>query len=274
MGEYLSNLLNFDVSGPILGKILSAIVLLIICLIVVKILMSALKRVLQHSKIDAGLHGFLKTVVRVFLLFLTVLIVASSLGIPVTSLIAVLSVAGLALSLAIQNSLSNVAGGIQLLTSRPFKVGDFVEAGGVSGTVREIGLFYTRVLTLDNKLIQIPNSEIAGEKVINYTAEPLRRVDMVFSASYNAPVATVEQVLMGVIKSHPLTLDDPASFARVTKYGESAIEYTIKTWCETKHYWEVYYDMPGLVKAAFDAAGIEMTYPHINVHMIGNKEAK
>lgn len=266
--EILSSMESISLAGLSLSKIASAIILLVICLVVVKILMTIFTKMLKASKVDASLHTFLRTLVKVLLLFLTVLIVAGSLGIPVTSLIAVLSVFGLAVSLAVQNSLSNVAGGIQILTSKPFHVGDYVEAGGVSGTVTDVGIFYTRLNTYDNKLIQIPNSQIASEKIINYTMEEQRRVDLVFSTSYDAPVEKVKSVIQDVIGAHSLVLFTPAPFVRVSKYGDNAIEYTMRAWCATGDYWTVYYDLMEQVKAAFDDNGIEMTYPHVNVHMV------
>lgn len=272
LNEIFSNVMDFGLAGLTVGKILTALVLLAVCLVVVKILMKTVEKMLQRTGIDRSLHTFLKTAIKALLLFLTVLIVADALGIPMTSLIAVLSVAGLAVSLAIQNSLANVAGGIQVLASKPFKVGDYVEAGGIEGHVTEVGILYTRITTWDNKLIQIPNSQISSEKIINHTAEPERRVDLKFTVSYDAPVDTVKEAALAVIKCHPLTLYTPEPFVRVSKYGDSSIEYTMRVWCATEDYWTVYYDMMEQVKAAFDKAGVEMTYPHVNVHMIPRTE--
>lgn len=266
--EALSVVMDFSLGELTVSKILSALVLLAVCLIVIKILLKIFDRMLLRTRIDRSLHTFLKAIVKVILLFIAVLIVAESLDIPITSLIAILSVVGLAVSLAIQNSLSNVAGGIQLLTSKPFKVGDYVEAGGIAGTVADVGIFYTKINTGDNKLIQVPNSQIAGEQIINYTAEPERRVDLKFTASYDAPVETVKQAITQVMGCHPLTLATPEPFVRVSNYGDSSIEYTMRVWCATGDYWTVYFDMMEQVKAAFDEAGVEMTYPHLNVHMI------
>ena len=270
--EAFSAVMGFSVVGVTVETILSALALLAVCLILVKILLKVTDKILRRTGIDRSLHIFLRTAVKAVLLFLTVLIVAPSLGIPVTSLVAVLSVAGLAVSLAVQNSLSNVAGGIQLLTAKPFTVGDYVEVGSIAGTVAFVGIFYTRINTGDNKLIQIPNSQIAGEKIINYTAEPERRVDLKFTASYDAPVETVKQAMTQVMGSHPLTLATPEPFVRVSNYGDSSIEYTMRVWCATGDYWTVYFDMMEQVKEAFDKAGVEMTYPHLNVHMVTGEE--
>lgn len=264
----VSATMEFNVAGITVNSVLSAIVLLAVCLLAVKLLLKVADKTLERIDMDSSLRGFIRTVIKVVLLFLTVLVVADSLGISVTSLIALLSVFGLAVSLAVQNSLSNVAGGIQLLTSKPFKTGDYVQAGGIEGTVHEVGVVYTRIHTGDNKLIQVPNSQIAGEKIINYTAEPERRVDLTFSASYDAPVDTVREAILAVIAAHPLTLITPPPAVRVAKYGDSAIDYSVRVWCATGDYWTVYFDLMEQVKTAFDKAGVEMTYPHVNVHMV------
>jgi small conductance mechanosensitive channel len=266
--QAFSAALGFSVAGITFGKFLSALALLAVCLLVVKILLKVTDKILRRAGVDRSLHAFLRTAIKVLLLFLTVLMVAPVLNIPVTSLVAVLSVVGLAISLAIQNSLSNVAGGIQLLTSKPFKIGDYVEAGGSAGTVVYVGVFYTKIHSTDNKLIQIPNSQITADKIINYTAEPERRVDLTFTVSYDAPVETVKGAIAQVMGSHPLTLTTPEPFVRVSKYGDSSIEYTLRVWCATGDYWTVYFDLLEQVKAVFDREGIEMTYPHLNVHMV------
>lgn len=266
--ETVSAALNINMAGLTVEKVLSAIILLAVCLIVVKLLMKITDKTMERVRLDESLRTFIRTAVKIALLFLTVLVVAGSLNIDVTSLIAVLSVLGLAVSLAVQNSLSNVAGGIQLLTSKPFKAGDYVQAGGIEGIVHDVGVVYTRIHTWDNKLIQVPNSQIAGEKIVNYTAEPERRVDLTFAVSYDAPVETVKQAVQEVMGAHPLTLTKPEPSVRVSKYGDSAIEYAVRVWCATEDYWTVYYDMLEQVKAAFDRTGVEMTYPHMNVHVV------
>ena len=266
--KFFESLKNINLAGLTLTRVLSAVLLLVVCLVVVKLLLRLLDKVMQRTEIERSLYKFLRTFIKILLLFIVVLIIAGFIGIPVTSLIAVLSVFGLAISLAVQNSLSNVAGGIQLLTSKPFKVGDYVEAGGIAGTVTEVGIFYTKIDSADNKLIQVPNSQIAAEKIINYTAEEQRRVDLKFTASYDAPVETVKSAIQGVIGAHSLVLFTPAPFVRVSNYGDSAIEYTVRVWCATKDYWTVYFDLMEQVKEAFDQAGVEMTYPHVNVHMM------
>lgn len=259
---------SYRVAGFSLGDVLSAVLLLLVCLVADWLLLKAIDKTLARTSIARSLHAFLRATAKAILIFLTVLIVAGSLGIPVTSLIAVLSVAGLAVSLAVQNTLSNVAGGIQILTSHPFEVGDYIEAGSISGTVVEIGIIYTKLHSVDNKLIQIPNREIAEEKIVNFSSEPNRRVDLKFTASYDAPVEAVKAAILRAINAQENILREPEPFVRVSGYGDSSIEYTVRVWCANGDYWEVYFDLLEQVKSAFDQAGVEMTYPHVNVHMV------
>lgn len=266
--EPLKSLLEYHIAGFTLAKLLSALLLTLICLIIVKLLMRNINRLFDRLKVPPMLMGMARAVTKVLLLFLVVLIVMGYLDIPVTSLIAAMSVVGLAVSLSVQNFLSNVTGGLQLLASRPFNVGDYVESGGCAGTIREIGLFYTKITTPDNKLIQLPNSSVVASNIVNFSSEPTRRVDHTFTASYDAPVEQVEAALMTAISAVPGILSEPAPFARVSCYGNSAVEYTVRVWCATADYWDVYYDVIREVKTAFDSAGVEMTYDHINVHLV------
>lgn len=252
----------------LVNKILPTAILIIVCLIVVKYLLKFSDKLFIRMKVPATLLGMLRAIMKVLLLFLVVLIVMGFLGIPVTSLVAVLSVVGVAISLGIQNFLSNVVGGFQLIGSHPFDVGDYVEAGGCSGTVREIGLFYTKIMTVDNKMIQMPNSAVVSANIVNYSAEETRRVDLTFTTSYDASVETVKKAILDVIGAHSLVQFSPEPFVRVSNYGDSAIEYTVRVWCATDDYWTVYFDLMEQVKTAFDNANIEMTYPHLNVHMM------
>jgi small conductance mechanosensitive channel len=264
----LNDVLNVDIAGLTLSKLFSAVITAVVCLVVIKALLMLTDRALARVKLEPTLKRIARTVLKVLLLFVAVIIVMGCLDIPVTSLVAVLSVVGLALSLAVQNFLSNVAGGLQILASQPFKVGDYVEAGSCSGTVTEIGLFYTKLLSPDNKLVQLPNSTIVSANVVNYSAQPNRRVDIKVSTSYDAPIDLVKQVLTQLVGEHPLTLATPEPMIRVNSYGDNAIEYVVRVWCANADYWTVYFDLMDGIKPAFDRAGIEMTYPHMNVHMI------
>ena len=179
----LTDILEFGISGFTVAKLLTVILMVLIGLALVKVLMRLIDKLFQKLRVSVTLLGILRAVIKVLLYFLLVVTVLHFLGIPVTSLIAAMSVVGVALSLGLQNFLGNVVGGVQMLVSQPFEVGDFVEAGGCSGVVQEIGLFYTKILTPDNKLVQEPNSAVVAANIINYTAEKTRRVDLTVTAS-------------------------------------------------------------------------------------------
>ena len=251
------------------SNIFSALLAAVISLVLIKVLTGVLARALKRTRLDAPLQALLRNLLKGALWAVAFIIVLGCLGIEVTSLVAVLSVVGLAFSLALQNFLSNVAGGMQLLASHPFAVGDFVDAGGCSGAVVEIGMFYTKLATPDNKLVQLPNSTIVSANIINYSAQPTRRVEWKVSASYDAPTGRVLALLSQMAAGHPLVLADPAPAAHVDGYGDSAVSYILRAWCANADYWTVYYDLMDGFKPAFDKAGVEMTYPHLNIHMEG-----
>lgn len=230
-----------------------------------------MNRILERGKIEKSLHTFLRTSVNILLWFLFALIVASALNIDVTSLVAVLSVVGLTISLAVQGSLSNLAGGIQVLLSKPFKVGDYIETNSVSGTVAEISMSHTKLVTVDNKIIFVPNSEISAAKIVNYNAQENRRVDLTFNTSYDDTTEAVIGAIQSVIDAHPMALSDPEPFVRLSAFRDSSVEYTVRVWCRTENYWSLYYDLLEQVRAAFDRAGIDLTYPHLNLHVLEGK---
>lgn len=250
------------------SNIFSAVLSVVISLTFIKVLTKVLDRALGRSKLDQPLQRVIRALLRGVMWAVAAIIVLKSLGIEVTSLVALLSVAGLAFSLALQNFLSNLAGGMQILASHPFAAGDFVDAGGCSGTVEEIGVFYTKLTTPDNRLVQLPNSTIVSANIINFSSRPTRRVELKVSASYDAPTDQVIALLTKMAADHSLVLVDPEPAVHVDDYGDSAVTYVMRVWCANADYWTVYYDLMDGFKPAFDNAGIEMTYPHVNVHMV------
>ena len=258
--ETLQTVTDF-LKGLNLEKLITLLLLLAGCLVVMKLVLRLTDRAFLRLELERSLHTFIHAALRVILWMITLCIVLDYVGVPMTSLVAVLSVIGLAVSLAIQGTLSNLAGGIQVLLSKPFKAGDYVEAGGISGTVMEVGLAYTKLCTVDNKVISVPNGQISGEKIINYSTEERRRVDLTFNASYDSPLQQVTGALA-----------EPEPFVRVNAYRDSSIEYVVRVWCATGDYWTLYYDLLEQVKEAFDQNGIEMTYNHLNVHLVERKE--
>ena len=248
-------------------KLISAAILLVVGGVLIKLILKATDRMLGRSRLDKAVHPFIRTIVKLVLLFTAIMLIAGTLGVDTSSLLALLSVAGLAVSLALQNVLSNMASAVILLTTKPFQIGHFIEMGSVSGTVVKIGAICTDILTLNNQLVHVPNSEITGSTVTNYTASDKRRLEYRITASYDAPVEDVKAALLRAAE-HPLRMQEMQPIARVNGYGESAIEYVLFLWIRPKDYMDVYYDVLENVKREFDAAGIEMTYPHINVHHI------
>lgn len=251
-------------------KAIMTICLIIGCLIVIKIILSLFDKLVKRSKLDTLVFKILRTTLKAFLLFTATIIVLGSLGIPVSSLIALLSIIGVALSLAVQDFLSNVFGGIQIITNQPFKVGDYVEAGGCSGTVREVGLFYTKLDTPDKKLVQLPNSKIANDSIVNYSHAPRRRVEFLISVSYDDDTDKVREVLRQLLTEHPLVLKEEGIMpvVHVKEFRDNDIGYTARAWVENKNYWTVYYDIMNKMKPTLDKNGITFSYPHVNVHMI------
>ncbi len=265
----MSTILDFVKKFPV-RRAVSVALLVVGCLIAVKLILALFDRVVKKSKLDMLIYKILRVAVKTLLLFVAVIIVLGSMGIAVSSLVAALSVVGVAFSLAIQGFLSNVFGGIQIISNKPFQIGDFVDAGGESGTVREVGLFYTKLDTPDKKLVQIPNSAIANANIVNYSSEENRRVDFSISASYDDDTEKVKEVLLELLQNHPLVYQKEGMMpvVHVSAYGANDITYTARAWCENGAYWTVYFDIMDAVKPTFDQKGIAMSYPHVNVHMV------
>ena len=193
-------------------------------------------------------------------------------GVPMASVVTVLASAGVAVGLALQGALSNLAGGILVLLSKPFKVGDYVLVGDTEGTVKEINLTHTQIDTLDNKLVYVPNSEVSAGKITNFSAEEKRMVELRFNASYDSPVDEVYRALRDTMNGIPGYLQDPAPLITISAYGNNSIEYLFRGWVKNADYWPAYFQTLDEVKRKFDEFGVSMTYDHINVHMIGGNE--
>ena len=265
----MEKILEFFKNFPV-EKAISAAILIVACLVVIKLLLIVFDKFVKRTKLDPMVRKLMRVALKLVLLFVGAIIVLSSLGVAVSSLVATLSVVGVAFSLAIQGFLSNVFGGIQIISNKPFHIGDYVEAGGQSGVVREVGLFYTKLDTPDNKLIQVPNSVIANANIVNYSSAPNRRVDIAVSASYDDDVEKVKSVLLQLMQEHPLVLKEEGlePVAHVSAYNDSYITYTAKAWCAGGDYWTVYFDIMDAIKPTFDQNGITISYPHVNVHMV------
>ncbi|MEG0546582.1 MAG: mechanosensitive ion channel family protein [Oscillospiraceae bacterium] len=268
MMDKLKEVLNFSLGSFTVGKLLAAVITFVVCFLIIKIIMKLFSRLLSRLSIDDSLKKIIKAAVKLILYFIAVIIVIDALGISVTSLIAMFSVVGLAASLAVQDSLSNLASGIMILVTKPFKIGDYVDIDNVSGTIAITGLIHTRIKTVDNKIIYVPNSKIIATKIVNYTSQDIRRVDIDVSASYDAPIDSVRASLLDAIAEVGLFKDEPAPpFVAVQSYDESSIKYVVRAWTTTEDYWDAHFALMENIKKHFDMDSIEMTYNHLNVHI-------
>ena len=259
MKEILANLT--------VASLLPALILLVIGVLVIRAVMKLVDKSLAKSKLEKAATSLIRSLLKVVLYVLLGLMVAAKLGIDVTGIVALASVASLALSLSLQDALSNIIGGFMLLSNHPFHSGDFVEIAGQAGVVQTIDITYTKLTTADNKTISIPNSAVVSSQIVNYSTSGTRRVDINVSASYDTPIETVKAALLEAAK-HEAVIDTPAApFAAVSGYGESAINYTLRVWTTADEYWNVFFDINERIKAEFDKAGVQMTYPHVNVHI-------
>ena len=248
-----------------LSTILRALVTLVIGFVVVKIIMKLVDRALNRSRALASVRGYIHSAVRILLWALLTVIVLGSLNVPVTSIIAVFS------EMCIrdrQNTLSNFASGIVIMVSKPFVPGDYVEIDSVGGTVSTVGLVYSMLVTPENKEIYIPNSQVSAAKVINYTRLGRRRMELLFSASYDAPTEAVKAALKDAVDQFPQILSDPAPAIWLNAYKDSSIEYLVRVWTTTEDYWDVYYRLMEEVRPAFQRHQVEMPYNHLNVHLM------
>jgi len=221
----------------------------------------------KTGKIDLTLNQFFASLARYLVLIVTVLAVLSQFGIETTSLIAVVGAAGLAIGLALQGTLSNVAAGVMLLIFRPFKVGDFIEAAGQAGTIKELNLFVTEMATGDNIKIIVPNSKIWGDSIRNFSANPTRRVDLVMGISYDDDIDKAMDVMRQVITEDERVHKDPEPFIVVSELADSSVNFIVRVWVDSENYWPVKFSLTKAMKMRFDAEGINIPYPHRTVYL-------
>ena len=265
MSEFLSKAVSLITSAG--GKIIVAILVFIVGRIVIKALSKGLEKLKGFAKLDKTVQGFLRSLVRILLNVLLVIAIIQVLGIPMTSFLTVLASAGLAIGLSLQGALSNCAGGLMILIFKPFKVGDYIVASGAEGVVKEITVFYTHILTLDNKRIIVPNGGLMNANVTNFSYEDTRRVDLVFKAAFGTDQNLVLGLMLKAAEGTKGVLADPAPFARFSGCADNAQEFTLRAWCNTADYWDVYFDLLQNVSAAFGQAGIAAPATKLDVTM-------
>lgn len=266
MDAVLNSLMNFGINYGL--KIIGAIIVLIVGLKLVKALTKIVGKGKGFLKLDLAVQRFTLNFTKTALDVIVFITAAVIVGIPITTFVTILASCGLAIGLALQGALGNLAGGLMILIFKPFRIGDYVTAGGESGTVEDITVFYTILTTVDNKRITVPNGNVMNNSVTDYSAKAFRRVDFSFSAGYGDDIDKVKKVLLETASAHPLVKKDPEPFARLSTHSASSLDYALRVWCENADYWKVFFDLNEQVKKAFDANGIEIPFTQVDVHNI------
>ena len=248
-------------------QIILALVIFIVGRMAVGIISGTIKKVMTKANLDPILVSFLSGILRTVMLLLVIVFSLSQLGLDTTSLVALLGAAGLAVGFALKDSLSHFAAGVMLILFRPFKVGDFVEVDGVMGSVDQITIMSTRLKSPDNKVIIIPNSNVFGNTMTNFSDQPTRRVDMVFGIGYGSDLLKAKAILEEMVNAHELTLAEPAPKVAVSELADSSVNFIVRPWVNAADYWTVYWGMMEAVKLRFDQEGIEIPFPQVSVHM-------
>jgi small conductance mechanosensitive channel len=248
-------------------NIVVAAVILIVGLWIAKRLKNILSTIMEKRGIDPMLASFTGSIVHILIVAFIVIAALGELGIQTTSLVAIMGAAGLAIGLALQGSLANFASGVMIIAFRPFKVGDFIEAGGAAGTIENIKIFSTQLTTGDNKTIIIPNANITGGMIINFSTKDTRRVDMVFGIGYEDDLKKAKQILQDIVGNDERILKNPAPLVAISELADSSVNFVVRPWVNSADYWDVYRDLTETVKLVFDAEGISIPYPQQDVHM-------
>jgi small conductance mechanosensitive channel len=264
-GETLSK--AYELMAAFGLKLIAAIAVFVIGRWVARAVTRAVQRALAKAETDPTLVGFIKNVTYGGLMALVVIAAAGQLGVQTTSFIAVLGAAGLAVGLALQGSLANFAAGVLMIIFRPFKAGDFVEAGGVAGVVEEIELFTTKLRTPDNKTVIIPNGQVTAGSITNYSARDTRRVDMVFGIGYGDDIDKAKRIIREVLDADARVLKDPEPTVGLVELGDSSVNFAVRPWVSSADYWNVYFDIHEAMKKRFDAEGISIPFPQRDVHI-------
>ncbi|MBN2165008.1 MAG: mechanosensitive ion channel [Marinilabiliaceae bacterium] len=252
------------------GKVLMAIIVLVIGLWIVKRISKGIKKVLGMRHVDPTLQPFLLSLITITLKTLLVISVIGMVGVPMTSFIAILGAAGLAIGMALSGTLQNFAGGVILLIFKPFKVGDVIEAQGYIGVVKEIQIFVTLLTTADNKLIFIPNGGLSTGSLTNYSAQEKRRIDIIVGIDYNDDIDKAREICLAVANRNEIIDKDPAPFVGVSSLADSSVNILVRVWCDTVAYWDVTFYLNEELKKAFDKQGITIPFPQQTVHIVNN----
>ena len=248
-------------------NIVTAIVVFFVGKWVVNLVVSGLMKAMQKGELDITLRRFIGNLARMLLMLFVIIAAINQLGVQTASLIALLGAAGLAVGLALQGSLSNFAAGVLIVLFRPYKVGDWIEGGGISGAVEEVQILTTVLKTGDNKRIIVPNSQIMGTTITNYSANETRRVDLVVGVSYGDDIDKVRKELQDLVAADDRILDDPAVTIAVSELADSSVNFVVRPWVNTADYWGVYFDLTEAIKKRFDEVGISIPFPQQDVYI-------
>jgi small conductance mechanosensitive channel len=254
-------------TADIVKRLVVALAIFFIGHLLIKWLMKLLKKSKFAEKSDPTVVRVLNNFIRVGLYIVLVVTIVGIMGVPMASVVAAIASAGVAIGLALQGALSNLAGGIMILLFRPFRLDDYIEAGDYSGTVIDVGIFYTVLKTPDNKVVTIPNGTIMSESVVNYSVMDTRRVEIVVSVAYGSDIEQVKTILLGVADEHELVLKDPAPFARLAEHGDSSLDFKLRVWVKRDDYWTVHFDLMETVANRLEEAGIEIPFNQLDVHI-------
>jgi small conductance mechanosensitive channel len=255
-------------------RVVAAIAIFIVGRWIAKLLRNVTKKLMTKSKVDPTLVNFVGHLTYVLLLTFVILAALGKLGIQTTSFIAIIGAAGLAIGLALQGSLANFAAGVLMIIFKPFKVADLIEGAGVLGTVEEIQIFTTQLKTPDNKTVIIPNAKLTSDNIINYTAKPTRRVDLVFGVSYTDDIDKVKGVISDVLSQDSRILKDPPPTIGLLEMADSSVNFAVRPWVKPDDYWGVYFDINEKMKKRFDAEGISIPFPQRDLHIYEHKNAQ
>jgi len=250
-------------------NIIAALAIFFIGKWVAGVLSRTLERALKKSNLDETLTRFLKSLSYIVLMVVVVIAAVGKLGVPTTSFLTILGAAGLAIGLALQSSLSNFSAGVMLIFFRPFRVGDFVEAAGIMGTVSEVQIFATVLMTPDNRRQIIPNAQIYGDAITNFSAVDKRRVDMVMGIGYDDDIKKARDIMVKLVDGHEKVLKDPAPVVAVDELGDNSVNFVVRPWCKPGDYWAVKWELIEQIKAEFDKEGISIPYPQRDLHIKG-----
>ncbi|MDQ9094148.1 mechanosensitive ion channel [Pseudoalteromonas haloplanktis] len=257
-------------SGLILHYGIQAVIALVIFLLggrVAKFCSNLTEKAFEKKKVDKAVGSFVSSIVYAIVFMATILMALSQIGIETTSFIAILGAAGLAVGLALQGSLSNFASGVLIILLRPFKSGDFIEAGGKMGSVHKIEIFSTELRTPDNKVIIMPNSSIMSGPIVNFSREKTRRIDLVIGVGYDADLRQAKEVLKSVLDKEPRILKDPAYTVAVLELADSSVNFVVRPWVNSTDYWPTYFDLMENIKISLDDADITIPFPQMDVHL-------